>query len=176
MGTIQRRATISGKTLQEAFQKLQAGDKAEKGDDIYSGGWNNCCGIREVSPEKFDRRDDINKHEGAIAKCIKKPIGNKNKIKTVVTNFPVKGARKWETKYEATSDTKGWDTIIVSETKQAEAIKKVRDYVGKHPDETIDLHIVKVLKDVDSKVATINYKKSSAERYGVWEIFGAMSY
>lgn len=178
MGATQERATIVGRTLQEAFKKLQDSDREEKGDDIYSGGWNNSCGIREVDAKewnKYGEEEFIAKDEPAIAFCIKKPVGNKNKIKTTVTNFPVKGTRKWETRYQAESDACGWNKVIVSEVKQAEAIKKVRAYVENHPDESISLHIVKVLVGVKSRVAEIEYKPASNEADGIWEIFGSMS-
>ena len=178
MGAIQETATISGRNLQEAFQKLQDSDREEKGDDIYSGGWNNSTGIREVNQKewnKYDEADSISKHESAIAICVRKPVGNKNKIKTVVTNFPNVGTRKWITKYEATSSAAGWERTVVSEVSQADAIKKARAYVEKHPDESLSLNIVKVLLG-KTKVAEIDYKPASNEADGTWEIFGCMSY
>lgn len=178
MGAIQKTATISGRTLQEAFKKLQDSDEREEGNDIYSGGWNNSTGIREVSAKewaKYEDEDSISKHEAAIAICVRKPVGNKNKIKTTVTNFPVKGTRKWVTKYEAKSDIKGWESTVVSEFKQADAIKKARAFVEKHPNESLEINIVKVLEG-DSRVANIDYKPASNESEGTWDIFGCMSY
>jgi hypothetical protein len=176
MGTMERFATIQGRTLQEAFKELQNEDESEYGQDIYSGRWNNCQGVREVSPSEFDKRyaeSDISKHEVAIAKCVQKPIGNTNKVKTQVTNYPNKGARKWVTKYVAET----WDRgIIVEEESQTEAIKKARLYVDKHPDVTLTVHITKKLVSSPTKVAVIGYKPAKNERDGVWEIFGAMSY
>ena len=176
MGTISKRAKITGRTLQTAFKKLQDSDREEKGDDIYSGGWNNCSGIREVTPEKFNAINEMDKHSGAIAKCVCKPIVNSNKIKTTVTNFPVSGARKWVTKYVAISYMHGYTQQVVSELKQADAIKKARAFVEKYPDEVLTVEIVKVLEGQKAKVAEISYKKSVTERDGQWEIFGAMSY
>jgi hypothetical protein len=178
MGAIQKRARISGRNLETAFQVLMDEAEEEGGNDIYSGGWNNSTGVREVSHKEFDKvdeNDNISKHEPAIAKCVRKPIGNKNKIKTVVTNFPVQGARKWETRYQA-EITRPWSQVIVSETKQAEAIKKARAYVEKNPDVQLTLNIVKVLVGAKPKVAEINYKPTSNEADGEWDVFGCMSY
>ena len=178
MGAIQKRTTITGRTLQAAFQILMNESEEEEGNDIYSGGWNNSTGIREVSTtewEEYEKEDSISRHESAIAHCIRKPIGNKNKIKTVVINFPVQGTRKWETRYEA-EITHPWSQVIGSETKQAIAIKKARAYVEKNPEAQLTLNIVKVLVGAKPKVAEINYKPASNEADGQWEIFGCMSY
>lgn len=172
MGTITKTARISGRTLQEAFSNLQDSCREEYGDDIYNGQWNNCQGIVEVSTKEYDNTEDITKHQPAIAKCIRKPKPNNNTIKTQVENFPNKGARKWVTMYVAKGE---YGEYIVKEEKQAIAIKKARAYVEKHPDKTINLHIVKMLVGGETRVAKITYKPSKTEAKGEWEIYGAMS-
>lgn len=175
MGTIIKEATIYGRTLQDAFKTLQDEDREEHGSDYYSGGWNNSQGIREVSTETYNKtlkEGDMSKHEPAIAKCVRKPIKNTMKTKTCVTNFPAKSTRKWVTKYVVEGKYGGY---IISELKQGDAIKKARAYVEKHPSERLTVLVIKELT-TDAKVATINYKKSSKERDGSWDIYGGMSY
>lgn len=176
MGAIRKQAKISGRTLGEAFKKLQDSDEREIGEDIYSGGWNNCAGIREISASEFDKRlkeENISKFEGAIAKCLKKPVSNDSKIKTSVENFPNKGARKWETRYIA--EESKWGREVINEVSQTLAIKKARKYVETHPEERLNIIITKQLS-TSAKVATISYKKSSKEADGVWEVYGEMNY
>jgi len=176
MGTITKHATIEGKTLKEAFKKLQDEDRKDKGTDIYSGGWNNCQGVREVSTSEFTARlkeNNISKHEPAIAKCLQKPIINKNTIKTQVLNFPNKGSRKWITVYVA-EDING--NVIIEEESQSNAIKKAREYVEKNSSVKLNVYISKKLVNNATKVATIVYKPSKNESNGRWQIYGAMSY
>jgi hypothetical protein len=176
MGAIQKEARIGGRTLASAFKQLQDEDREELGSDYYSGGWNNSQGVREVSKKEYDRiikDDDISKHEPAIAVCVRKPILNTMKTKTTVTNYPNVGTRKWVTKYEVKDPKHG--NVIISELKQADAIKKARALVEKNPDLELTVSITKNLAS-SSKVAEIQYKKSSKERDGCWDIYGEISY
>jgi len=176
MGAIEKQATIKGRDLRTAFKKLQDSDREEYGDDSYSGGWNNAQGVVEVSRKEYQQSliDGVDKYEPAKAFCITKPIGNNMKTKTSVTNYPSKGTRKWVTKYQVNHPE--WGNVIVSEDKQADAIKKTRELVEKNPDWILKVQITKQLESEETKVAIINYKKSSTERDGVWEINGTMSY
>ena len=96
------------------------------------------------------------------------------KTKTIVTNFPAKGTRKWVTKYVV--DDPRWNGTIIEELKQADAIKKARALVEKNPTWKLKVYITKVLEQHQSLVAEINYKKSSTERDGIWEIKGCLPY
>lgn len=175
MGGLTKNDTISGKTLNSAFSKIQKSDEEEYGNDIYSGGWNNAYDIREVDSKEFEKFQNGNIEKSlVVAKVLRKPIKNTNKIKTSVLNFPVKGSRQWVTRYEARAGE--WNSVIASEFKQADAIKKVREYVEKHPERSVSLHITKQLVGGDTKVAEISYKKSTTEKDGQWEIYGVMSY
>ena len=107
------------------------------------------------------------------ALCISKPVGNNMKVKTKVTNYPAKGTRKWITKYEVEHPVHG--NVIVSKLKQGDAIKKARELVEKNPDWNLSVHVVKKLTS-SSKVAGVEYKKSSKERDGYWEIKGVLPY
>jgi hypothetical protein len=173
MGAINKEDTITGRTLKEAFKALQDSDREELGNDIYSGGWNNAQGIIEVSKRKFES-DEPSKHEDAWALCTRKPVRNNMKTKTTVTNFPVKGTRKWVTKYVV--DDPRWSGTIIEELKQTDAIKKARALVEKNPTWKLKVYIAKVLDQHQPLVAEINYKKSSTERDGVWEIKGCLPY
>jgi len=172
MGAIQKEDSIQGRNLATAFKKLQDSDREEYGDDYYSGGWNNAQGIVEVSKSKFDNGDP-SKHEPAWAWCTHKPIGNNMKVKSQVTNYRVKGARTWVTKYQVQHPVHGY--VIVSELKQLDAVKKARKLVEENPDWDLSVHIVKELTS-SSRVADIEYKKSSKERNGRWEIKGCLAY
>lgn len=172
MGAIHKKNSIQGRDLRTAFKELQDSDREELGHDYYSGGWNNAQGIVEVSKKKFDSGEP-SKHEPAWAWCTHKPVGNDMKIKTKVINYPAKGTRKWVTKYEVEHPIHG--NVIVSELKQGDAIKKARKLVEKNPDWDLSVHLVKKLTS-SSRVADIEYKKSSKERDGVWEVSGVLPY
>ena len=178
MGAIHKEDTITGRTLGEAFNALQELDREELGNDYYNGSWHNAQGIVEVSRHKFEN-EEPSKHEAAWALCIRKPVGNNMKTKTTVTNFPAKGTRKWVTRYEVKHPE--WGNVIVCEEKQADAIKKARWLVEQSPDWNLKVCITKRLvsgKTIvrETKVAEINYKKSSTERDGTWDIQGCLSY
>ena len=172
MGGIRKEAKLTGKTLKSSFAQLQEYDRDELGSDYYSGGWNNAQGVVEVSEKKFNSGEP-SKHEPVWALCIGKPIGNNMKVKTKVTNYPAKGTRKWVTKYEVEHPVRG--NIIVSELKQGDAISKARKLVERNPDWDLSVFISKRLTS-DSRVADIEYKNSSKERNGMWEIKGCLPY
>tara|TARA_B100000767_G_scaffold88755_1_gene85254 strand:- start:74 stop:604 length:531 start_codon:yes stop_codon:yes gene_type:complete len=176
MGAIEKQATIKGKDLRTAFKNLQDCDREDYGCNVYSGGWNNAQGAVEVSRKEYQDYlvNGVTKHEPAVAFCITKPIGNNMKTKTSVTNYPAKGTRKWVTKYQVNHPQ--WGNVLVSENKQADAIKKARELVEKNPDWILKVQITKVLESGETKVAIVNYKKSSTERDGVWEVNGTMPY
>ena len=175
MGGIHKENTIYGRDLKTAFRNLQKEEEEEYGNDIYSGGWNNASGVREVSCDdyiKIVEEGGPDKHESAIACCIRKPKLNKMKVKTAVISFPNKGTRKWITKYVADCN-RGFE--VVCELSQADAIKKARAYVDKNPDERLEVYITKKL-ETNAKVAEIHYKKAKNEADGGWDIAATLSY
>jgi hypothetical protein len=174
MGAITKEDTITGRDLKTAFKKLQDSDREELGNDYYNGSWHNAQGVVEVSRSKFYGDDEPSKHEPAWVLCTQKPIGNDMKTKTTVTNFPANGTRKWVTKYEVTHPE--WGNVVVSELKQGDAIKKARELVEKNPDWELTVTINKRITKQPNKVAEINYKKSSKEKDGRWEIKGCLAY
>ena len=173
MGAIHKEDSIKGKDLRTAFKNLQDSDREELGNDYYNGGWNNAAGIIEVSKKKFDSGEP-SKHEPAWAWCTHKPVKNNMKIKTTVKNYPVKGTRKWVTKYMV--DDPRWSGTIIEELKQADAIKKARALVEKNPEWKLKVYVAKVLEQHQPLVAEINYKKSSKEKDGRWDIKGCLAY
>lgn len=173
MGAINKEDTIKGRNLKTAFKELQDSDREELGNDYYNGSWHNAQGLIEVSKEKFYGDYDPSKHEPVWAFCTQKPIENNMKIKTSVKNYPSNGTRKWVTKYQVEHPVHG--NIIVSELKQGDAIKKAREFVEKNPDWDLSVHLVKELT-TSSRVADIEYKKSSKERDGRWDIRGCLAY
>ena len=176
MGAITQEARITGRTLEQAFNDLKESDREEHGTDPYNGSWYNSTGVEEVSASKFrviDKNGGPDKYEDAVALCVRKPILNNMKVKTSVTSYPSKGTRKWTTKYEVVHPETG--NLIVSELKQAEAISKARAIVEKDSSLELTVEIVKVLES-NARVAEINYKRSSTERCGIWDIIGTMPY
>lgn len=172
MGAISKEDSIQGRTLAIAFKELQDSDREELGNDSYSGGWNNAQGVIEVSKKKFDSGEP-DKHEPAWALCTHKPVGNNMKVKTKVINYPVKGTRVWLTKYQVQHPDTG--SVIVSLNKQADAIKKARELVEENPGWRLSVVISKRLTS-SSRVADVEYKKSSKERDGKWEVKGCLAY
>ncbi len=172
MGGIHKEIRITGKSLSSAFLSLQKSDREDYGSDYYSGGWNNAQGVIEVSKNKFNS-DDPGKHDPAWALCVKKPVGNNMKVKTKVTNYPARGTRKWITRYEVEHPVHG--NVLISESKQADAISKARSLVEKNPEWDLSVHITKKLT-TSSRVADIEYKESSKEADGVWDIKGVLPY
>jgi hypothetical protein len=174
MGGITKEERIQGRTLSDAFKKLQDEDREELGDDYYCGGWHNSQGVKEVSERDFDF-DYITKHEPARALCVRKPVLNSNKVKTTVTNYPVKGARKWVTRYVVRNGRGPLSDLYASDN-QKDAIDKARKYSEKRPDNSYEVHIVKELVGQPTRVAEINYKKSSKECDGVWDVMAILPY
>lgn len=173
MGAILKEDRINGKTLKSAFRSLQEIDREELGNDYYSGGWNNAQGIVEVDADTFNN-DEPGKHEPAWALCVQKPIENTNANKSTVIDYPAKGTRKWTTQYQVKHPIHG--NVCISEDKKGDAVKKAREMVSKDPDlSPLNVEIVKVL-DGKTVVSEVQYKPSSRERDGIWEIKGCLSY
>jgi len=180
MGACSIVVTGKGKTMQDAYRSLVNEAKEEHGSDPYNGEINNC----ELSGDITHRRSDF-KDEGKFIDwiiedkaqkrevygfCVKKPVSNTNQIKTVVTNFPQKGTRKWITKYIALDK---WEGNVVCEAEsQTECIKKARAYVEQHPNIRVEVQIQKTLVGGKNKVADIEYKKASNEKLGTYTFVG----
>jgi len=180
MGACSIVVTYGGKSMSDAFNRACEDAQEEYGNDSYNGQINNC----EFAGDLTYKRKEF-KSEGAFIDwiietypekrevhgfCSKKPITNTNKIKTVVTNYPQKGTRKWVTKYLALNK---WNGEVVCEAEsQTECIKKARAYVEKNPNIMLEVQIQKILAGGKNKVADINYKKASKESHGTYTFVG----
>lgn len=183
MGATNIEVTARGRNMQEAFHNAQADAEEEYGTDPYNGEINNCSLLRDVTNKQgeFDERDHFhewiwkqtNKRD-MYGYCTQKPITNNNKIKTVVTNHPQKGARKFETRYIAVNKWASADNKYpgISEKTQTEAIKKARAYVEKNPRVSLSIEVIKVLVAGAKVCAEIKYKAASNERLGSYTFVG----
>ena len=180
MGAISIVVRASGKSMQDAFRNAQKEAEDEYGHQQGYSGHINCCSLdSDVTHRRGDFEEDDYFHSWILDNthkrdvkgyCISKPVVNTNKIKTVVTNFPQKGTRKWETVYIAVTK---WDRNQVCEdVSQTQCIKKAREYVEKNPTIQLDVIISKRLVGDQTKVATIDYKKATNEKDGLYCFVG----
>ena len=174
-----------GRNMEEAFRHLSEEAAYEYGSDPYNGCINNCELTGDVTTQRSNFKtksefidhliDKTNKRE-VKGFCTEKPIANTNQIKTVVTNYPQKGARKFETRYIAINTFadmtgRGSQPGIIEKT-QTEAIKKAREYVAKHKHVELKVVVEKILFEGEEICAKIKYKKSSNERDGRYTFVG----
>ena len=179
MGATNIIVTARGKNMQEAFRNAQKEAEEEYGTDPYNGEINNCSLLKDVTNRQgeFNEIDyfhdwiwkQTNKRD-MYGYCTQQPITNNNKIKTTVTNYTQKGARKWVTKYIALDKWEG-NPVCEAES-QTECIKKARAYVEKHPNKRLEVQIQKTLVGGKNKVADIDYKAASKERMGSYTFVG----
>jgi hypothetical protein len=185
MGSINFIKYGKGWTMQEAFSDLQEEARDEYGDDIYNGKINNCSGIvdgtREYLESKLSLTDfidkkleDMTKFESGIGIAIKKPVVNKNKVKTKVDHIVTPGTKKWILKYKV-EDKSGKDYKVRSFLTKGEAVNYAREMAEKTRGH-YEIRMVKELEKDVSKVAEISYKPSKDEAQGQFVFFGAVSY
>jgi hypothetical protein len=180
MGACSIVVTASGNSMSDAFNKAVEEANDEYGHQQgYSGEINNCELVGDVTHRRGEFKEDDFFHQWILDNtdkrdvkgyCARKPVTNSNKIKTVVTNYPQKGTRKWVTKYIALDKWTG--TAVCEADSQTECIKKARAYVEKHPDKMLEVQIQKTLVGGKNKVADINYKKASKEKPGLYTFVG----
>ena len=179
MGACSIVISATGKSMQNAFRNAQEEAREEYGNDSYNGQINNCELDGDVTHKRGEFKEDDFFHDWILDNtnkrdvkgyCVREPKGNKNKTKSVVTNYPQKGTRKWSTWYLIHNS---WtDEILGGDASQTEAIKKARAYVEKHPNINIDVRITKKLDEGQIKVADVKYKKASDEREGLYTFIG----
>ncbi len=153
MGGIKEHNLSNGRTVEEAFARLQEDLLVERGQDPYAGHQgNNYLDTRKIfkSPQDLDEwlekeEDKGNYYKGtSFAYEIAAPRPNTNKIKTSVLKYPNHGTRRWETVYVGVIDDPGHiGEVNIMEKTQADAIKKARDYVEKYPEAVIRIQIGK---------------------------------
>lgn len=179
MGACSIEVTSRGKSMTDAFRRAQERAQEEYGNDSYNGQINNCSLVGDVTDKQHQFKEQDYFHTWILNNtgkrdvkgyCISKPVVNNNKIKTVVTNFPQKGTRKWETLYVGVTKFDG--NQVCSDASQTECIKKARAWVEKNPDKQVDVTIRKKLTEGKNLVASINYKKATNEKDGLYCFVG----
>ena len=181
MGACQFEVTSYGKTAEEAYRKACERAEDEYGhQEGYNGTISTTNGFRDETEaygkSKFDdkyayirnRFENMNKYD-CSAICVCKPVVNKNKTKSQVTNLVTKGTKKWVLKY--TVGLQRDDTPLGSYDTKGEAVKKARKYT-EQTGETTDVYMEKILEKITPVVARITYKKATNERNGEWVFFG----
>jgi hypothetical protein len=170
MGAITSYLNVKANSAKEAFKDAVNDAEREYGQDIYNGQINTCCLTKDVTSEyhnasnknKFisEMLDNVPKREAYVV-CLKKPVSNTNKIKSVVNVTPQKGARQWVTVYKVYRR----DELIAECKSQTEAIKKARAFSEKHQCKTT-IEISKKLSKGIKNVAEVEYKNSRNEQSG----------
>jgi hypothetical protein len=169
-----------GKTMSEAYSDLCEDAREEYGhQDGYNGTISTTSGFRDVtsdfkrsgkSLQNFidDNIDRAEKWGSFLAIFIEEPKGNTNKVKSQVKNIVTPGTKKWVLKYVVT-DSSG--RTIASKTTKGDAVKVAREHTEKTQARTY-IDMVKVLEKGSTKVAEIEYKKSTTEKQGKFVFFG----
>jgi hypothetical protein len=180
MGACSFTNTGRGKTMSEAYSNLCEDAREEYGhQDGYNGTISTTSGFRDVtsdfkrsgkSLQNFidDNIDRAEKWGSCLAICIEEPKGNTNKVKSQVKNIVTPGTKKWVLKYVVT-DSSG--RTIASKTTKGDAVKVAREHTEKTQARTY-IDMVKVLEKGSTKVAEIEYKKSTTEKQGKFVFFG----
>ncbi len=183
MGACQFKVRYSGKTADEAYRNACDDAEEEYGSqDGYNGTISTTHGFRDeteaYNKSKFNDvsayiRDRFDSHtmnkRDCSAICVVKPVANKNKTKSQVTNLVTKGTKKWVLKY--TVGLQRDDTPLGSYDTKGEAVEKARKYT-EMTGETTEVYMEKILEKITPIVARITYKKAPNERDGEWVFFG----
>ena len=179
MGACSIVVTAAGKSMSDAFQNACEEAREEYGNDSYNGQINNCQLAGDVTHKRGEFKEDDFFYDWILDNtdrrdvkgyCVRKPKHNTNKIQSVVTNYPQKGARKWVTKYIVIDKWKG-HTVAEADSQTA-AIKKARDYVEADHHARAEVQIQKTLVGGKNKVADVEYKKAADEREGLYTFVG----
>ena len=171
------------KNMNEAYKQCVENANDEYGhQEGYSGEINCSSGFEDKTnawkASKLKLEDYINRNWDADGKggdawgiCYKQPVGNTNKVKSVVEHSVFKGTRKWELLYIPSTPSESW--IGKGSDNKAEAVKRARQ----HTEETGDTTVVRIERRLSkdsgsSQVARINYKSSPKEDRGSYVFFG----
>jgi hypothetical protein len=180
MGSISIDITGRGYSMKEAFKELCYEAEEETGKDAYSGGINNCVLCADISYMDSSKAieyalDNAEKRE-VYGWCVKKPVENTNKSKTKVTRNPNIGTRIWKTYYVAREIWGNKSKVHAKSEKLAECINKAREIVEKYRSISLEITIEKELVKGETLCATVNYKKSSNQKQGVYRFVGYAPY
>ena len=171
------------KTMREAYIKcVEWADEEYGHQQGYSGEINCSQGVVDKTNEwkasKLKLEDYINKNcdgggkgDSAWGICYKQPVGNTNKVKSVVEHAVFKGTRKWDLVYIPSTVSESW--VGKESDNKAEAVKIAREYTEKTGNTTIVRIERRLSKDSgSSQVARINYKPNPKESNGSYVFFG----
>jgi hypothetical protein len=180
MGSERVHEQSSGKTLGDAYSKaVQIAEDEYGHQEGYTGQINSTCGVTDLTQEYKNSKlsenefiekylDDNSKHSPVGAICVRKPIANKNTIKTQVEHIVTPGTKRWVLKYVVYAER---DNKVTSCDTKGEAVTKARAYTDKTGLETV-VFMEKILDKISPMVARIKYKPSKTEREGTWTMFG----
>jgi hypothetical protein len=180
MGSNLISTTVRARNIQEAWGYVYEQAIEYSGNqDGYSGDFNTCSFTKDVTgmlstktkKEVDDLIEDTCDKREAWGYCIEQPVSNKNKVKSQVDVTPQKGARKWETIYQAVAHNME-ARVVAKDKSQTECIKKARAYVEANPNTTVKVIIVKELIEGNSQCATVKYKKATTEKLGLYRFIG----
>lgn len=174
--------TIKGKSMADAYKKACDEADEEYGHrQGYSGQINSSSGFVDITSKYKSSKltinqyvdkvsYNLNKYNGAQGICIKEPITNNNKIKSVVDHKVFKGTRKWNLVYTVHVKHKH---SLKSYDNKADAVKAAR----LHTEKTGHSTYVKIERVLDKSsgsniVAEIKYKPSTKESDGTYVFFG----
>ena len=171
------------KNMNEAYKQCVENADDEYGhQEGYSGEINCSNGFADKTnawkASKLKLEDYINRNCDADGKrgnawgiCYKEPVGNTNKVKSVVEHAVFKGTRKWELLYVPSTTTESW--IGKESDNKADAVKRARQYTEETGVPTIVRIERRLSKDSgSSSVARISYKSSPKEDRGSYVFFG----
>lgn len=175
------------KSMQEAYDNLVEDANGEYGhQEGYSGQINSSAGYRDITSDWKKSKltidlyidkvsKDLSKHNGAQGICVQEPVGNANKVKSVVEHSVFKGTRKWELVYIPQTRSESW--FGKTHNNKADAVKEAREYTERTGNSTI-VALERILsKDSGNRiVANINYKSNSKESPGSYVFFGLAPY
>ena len=171
------------KNMNEAYKQCVENADDEYGhQEGYSGEINCSHGFIDKTnawkASKLKLEDYINRNcdgggkgDEAWGICYKEPVGNSNKVKSVVEHAVFKGTRKWELLYVPSTTTESW--IGKESDNKADAVKRARQYTEETGVPTIVRIERRLSKDSgSSSVARISYKSSPKEDRGSYVFFG----
>lgn len=181
MGANNYYTTQRATSMEEAYQNAREDAIEEYGhQEGYSGQINASCGFLDKTKMWKDSGltlgDFVNKHKdnlpkGEFAWGISRevPVGNTNKVKSVVEHVVFKGTRKWELIYVPQSFN--WEGK--ASLNKADAIKEARAYSEKNRCSASVIIKRRLCKDTGSScVANIKYKSNPKEKNGLYIFFG----
>lgn len=178
MGAAHIVRTLTGRTLNEAFDKGRDEDREEFGYDTYNGKFNGFDNVQDVTG-KFKSSgktledficeyEDMGDKGDCFAVCLEEPKASTAKIKSQVEHIVEKGTKKWVLKYCVYD---AFLNSVSSHDTKGDAVKAARAYTEKTRENT-RIVMEKRLEKGSSVVAKVEYKFDKSEKLGKWVFFG----